>query len=752
MSERYTRLYTLNENIYADGAPIIISAGALLKDTVTENVIAQLKLRNFSKKKVKAVKVEITPYDTADKPLGAPIQYQYLDLEAGHNSEFGSKNPIKLPDNTTRGFDVRVISVVFDDNSEWIADNSIVWTPIKYDKVLLETALGNPDLADEYRIKYGNECNYEPKQLRDLWVCSCGQINHKSTNICDNCKIALASMLALDKEALNTSCEARLAEEKKAAEEAAIEAEKNRRKNKIIALITIPFVLILLFFIIWAATETDRVLAKSNELYMNNELTAAIDVLNDYNKPQETAEMANVIYSEMRSNIQNAIHSKYYSKALAYIKEYDNYIDTNILLESLHHACPHEFNVLEDISATCTEDGVKKQQCSVCEYTDVDIRYALGHENKTTVTKEATCSEEGIKTTTCSICNESTTESIEKLPHNVKSEITRKATCAEKGEKTLTCKICGNMEKEELPTVAHSSKDKITKAATCIETGLKQSICSVCDKVEKEVSIPKTDHTYSYVVTKVPTCVENGSQQAVCIVCEAKGDIQTIGATGHSYTTSVTKAADCTNAGAEKHVCNTCGHTYSSDISALGHSWQDATCTAPKKCTRCGTTTGNALGHNWQSSFEHVGKFHGYLIKCALCEIRIEDVITVTSNAPITLTAFDSATANINITGITYVIVDYFDELRINIIYNGYMSGNFDELVLSSTPMRVKVFDKNGNELENSYSRTSEDVVFSEVTGEFNSMTSYVTFTITNDIDSFNFEEMKSFRVEFGQH
>ena len=32
MAERYTRLYTLPENLYTEGAPLVIAAGALLKD------------------------------------------------------------------------------------------------------------------------------------------------------------------------------------------------------------------------------------------------------------------------------------------------------------------------------------------------------------------------------------------------------------------------------------------------------------------------------------------------------------------------------------------------------------------------------------------------------------------------------------------------------------------------------------------------------------------------------------------------
>ena len=48
MAERFERLYKLSENLYIDGAPIIISAGALLKDTATGSVVAQIKFHSVS--------------------------------------------------------------------------------------------------------------------------------------------------------------------------------------------------------------------------------------------------------------------------------------------------------------------------------------------------------------------------------------------------------------------------------------------------------------------------------------------------------------------------------------------------------------------------------------------------------------------------------------------------------------------------------------------------------------------------------
>ena len=52
MSERYSRLFSLSENLYAEGAPVLIAAGALLKDNETGKVLAQLKLRSISDKKI----------------------------------------------------------------------------------------------------------------------------------------------------------------------------------------------------------------------------------------------------------------------------------------------------------------------------------------------------------------------------------------------------------------------------------------------------------------------------------------------------------------------------------------------------------------------------------------------------------------------------------------------------------------------------------------------------------------------------
>ena len=46
MSERYARLFSLPENLYQSSSPVMILAGALLKDNQTGGILALMKFKN----------------------------------------------------------------------------------------------------------------------------------------------------------------------------------------------------------------------------------------------------------------------------------------------------------------------------------------------------------------------------------------------------------------------------------------------------------------------------------------------------------------------------------------------------------------------------------------------------------------------------------------------------------------------------------------------------------------------------------
>ena len=72
------------------GAPVVVAAGALLKDNRNGNIIVQLKIQNICNKTIKAVTVKVASMDTVGRTLGEETEYRYLDLNVKRNEFFGS--------------------------------------------------------------------------------------------------------------------------------------------------------------------------------------------------------------------------------------------------------------------------------------------------------------------------------------------------------------------------------------------------------------------------------------------------------------------------------------------------------------------------------------------------------------------------------------------------------------------------------------------------------------------------------------
>ena len=246
MSERYARLFALPENLYASGAPVVIAAGALLKDNETGRVLAQLKLRSISSRQIKGGAVTVAPLDTVGKPLGEAVEHQYLDLRAARNTEFGQKVPVPLPDPATRGFSAAVSEVYFADNTTWTAGDA-PWEPLTPPEPL-ERALGDRELAEQYRRRYGHDCRFLYREEKDLWRCPCGALNRREEEQCHLCRRKAAELAALDPEKLKADRDLRLAEERKKAAEARAAAELRAKEaaEKRAKMVAVPAVIVLI--------------------------------------------------------------------------------------------------------------------------------------------------------------------------------------------------------------------------------------------------------------------------------------------------------------------------------------------------------------------------------------------------------------------------------------------------------------------------------------------------------------------------
>ena len=119
MAERFTRLFQLCNDLYLDGSPVIICAGALLNDTVTGALIAQIKYQNISAKKIVAAKVHLCAYDAMGAALGERIEYSYVNLNVPSGAYWGGDKAIILPDKSSNSFGIIGFSVAFCDGTSW---------------------------------------------------------------------------------------------------------------------------------------------------------------------------------------------------------------------------------------------------------------------------------------------------------------------------------------------------------------------------------------------------------------------------------------------------------------------------------------------------------------------------------------------------------------------------------------------------------------------------------------------------------
>lgn len=207
MAERYTKLFSLENNLYSENVPVLICAGVLTKDNDNDLVLVQLRLQNIDSKyrNITALKVAISSYDPAGNALGTAKEHQYLDLDVNRGIEFGGKIPIYLDNNIARSFSVSVVEVVFADGQIWTGENGN-WMSLK--QKTLEESLGDV-LAEQYRRDTFGEAKYEILAQNGVWMCACGTLNTIEESNCCKCHNSEVELFkALDHNTLANSLNA----------------------------------------------------------------------------------------------------------------------------------------------------------------------------------------------------------------------------------------------------------------------------------------------------------------------------------------------------------------------------------------------------------------------------------------------------------------------------------------------------------------------------------------------------------------
>lgn len=294
MAERYSRLFALPQNLYVEGSPVIIAAGALLKDNQSGRVLAQLKFRSITDNRINALKVLVIGYDMSGEEVCSE-EHQYLDLNISRDAVWGTKEAIPFSDRSARSFSAQILAVYFADGSRYFADDTYP-EPLPRLKPL-STRLSDGELIRQYQLDSTQKSEFVPETFKDLWLCSCGGINRggEDCHLCGKSFEELTELLSVER--LREDKNERLKEA--AREEAEHEAmrEGKMRSVKKLLLILVP-VLIAVglagFFLMRANTRENDYNTASALFYSEkySEAQEAFEKLGDYKDSQQFAAQA----------------------------------------------------------------------------------------------------------------------------------------------------------------------------------------------------------------------------------------------------------------------------------------------------------------------------------------------------------------------------------------------------------------------------------------------------------------------------
>ena len=224
----------------------------------------------------------------------------------------------------------------------------------------------------------------------------------------------------------------------------------------------------------------------------------------------------------------------------------------------------HRFVLLDSTPASCRTLGYDRYLCTECGKIEKrDYEAALGHAWQGVVIREATCETDGKLLNLCSRCGEMEVTATPKGEHTYTTYPVA-ATCTNPGYTVRECEVCGDRHIEDITSALAHNYQAHTTPATCEAGGHTLHLCHGCG------SSFITDYTEPL---------------------------------GHSWDggTLITNAT-CTGEGVMEYRCVRCGYHRMEGNEAAGHVPSDeATCTEPQLCVKCGAVLVNALGHDYQA-------------------------------------------------------------------------------------------------------------------------------------------------------
>ena len=252
------------KNQYRESCPVLLQSGALYREEPTASAEAEetetgeatlpaeqeeaasprtflrLAFRNIDPRAVTSVYIDIHIFDKATNELTVVRDRRYLVPILGRDAVFGADEEIDV-DDAAYSFSVAIKKVQFEgEDVFWNGSASLLFENLP-EQAKIADVMEDEDLRAQYQRDFTEmaedkeaAAQFVPQEYKDLWMCACGEVNHKDEEKCAACGAEYGPQHALfeDEEKLKENLEAYNKAEAEKAEAARIAAEKKAAEEK----------------------------------------------------------------------------------------------------------------------------------------------------------------------------------------------------------------------------------------------------------------------------------------------------------------------------------------------------------------------------------------------------------------------------------------------------------------------------------------------------------------------------------------
>lgn len=238
-------LFEMKPNLYKETCPVLLQSGALFcvvpeSEDAEPRTFARLVFRNIDDRAITAMYIDVHVFDKANNEIEAIRDRRYLVPVMGRDETFGSDDEIDVSA-AANSFSVAIKRVEFEGEDVWDGSASFLFEGLPERKTL-ENSFEEISLAEQFGRDYsesmakngGFKAVYAPEEYKDLWLCTCGEVNHREEECCVKCGAGFEVQKELieDADKLSENLEAYIKAEEEKAEQARLEAERKAEEER----------------------------------------------------------------------------------------------------------------------------------------------------------------------------------------------------------------------------------------------------------------------------------------------------------------------------------------------------------------------------------------------------------------------------------------------------------------------------------------------------------------------------------------